>query len=88
MNNEAWERLKILNAYNKSQEIRHLTLQQEKIDYAKRLNKREDMIKDSLENVRKAPKITFINHLMKFIANKDITEAMIEKEQQFIINYN
>jgi len=37
----------------------------------------------SLDRVKNTPKYTFFNHLRKFISNKDITQAMITKEEKW-----
>jgi hypothetical protein len=52
----------------------------EKKEYDKILRKREEVMIESLKRVRNAKKYTFINHLSKFIENKDITPTISEKE--------
>lgn len=47
------------------------------------LRKREKAMIQSLDRVKKEPRYLFINHLSRFMLEKDITPAMEEKEQEF-----
>jgi len=59
----------------------------EKKEYNKRLNAREDAMIESLERVRNAPKIVFMNHLMKFVDKKEVTQEMKDKEVEWGFSY-
>jgi len=80
---EAKEKFNIINRYNYAQPIQHLWITKEKELYNERLRKREKVMLSSLDRVKNTPKYTFFNHLRKFISNKDITQAMITKEEKW-----
>jgi len=59
----------------------------EKKEHEKRIRKRNKLISKANKRVKNEPKLTFINDLMKFVEEKDITPAMIEKEVEMWFNW-
>ena len=51
----------------------------------KREERMQELRKQSLERVKSEPRTLFINHLYQFVKEWDITEEMIDIEQEFII---
>ena len=51
----------------------------------KREERMQELRKQSLERVKAEPRTLFINHLYQFVKEWDITEEMIDIEQEFII---
>ena len=67
---------------NLKTDTRRYNIEFEKKEYNKILKRREELMLESLKRVKNTPKYTFINYLRKFIPNNEITEAMIEKEEE------
>lgn len=83
---EAQEKFAKLTNYYASQPIQHISLKQEKLLYAERMERRKKMFAKAKKRLKQEPKTIFINSITKRVKLSDVSEDMIDREQDFIIN--